>query len=94
MKANIIYQPGDLCVSMERPPINKAKLITEKEFRNRMHAAANDYLADNPEGDLDRVAMDLADSLLYDPEIMKFVVHHIGNAKRIIYKEYVAESIV
>jgi anion-transporting ArsA/GET3 family ATPase len=71
------------------------KIMTRAQFMKRMKSARKDFLGDNPDLEIEQVAYDMADNLLYDSDILNFVNKEMGaNVHRDLKREYVAGSLV
>lgn len=67
-------------------------MLTEEQFKERMKEVGEQIKADGME--VDDVALDVAESLLYDPEIREYVEQTHSRTKWSIMKEIVADYIV
>ena len=66
------------------------KIISEREFNRRMKDVANDIIGDGR--DIEEVAYDVAENLLYDPELRAYAARRVG-ANKMMMVTYLAESI-
>ena len=65
--------------------------MTEKQFRKRMKQTAEDCIGDGME--LDQVAYDVAECLLFDPDISKYLAKNYPGLKTKWTKQtFIAES--
>lgn len=55
------------------PKTPKEKIMSDAAFKKIMKGVAHDFTADFPDADLADMAWDIAGSLMYDPEINKYV---------------------
>lgn len=84
------------------PKTPAEKVMTDAQFRKMMRGAMKDFLSDNPGSEYDDVAYDMADSMLYDPEVEKYVRRKIAKntgrnpaqVSREKMKELVADNLV
>jgi len=73
---------------------NVPKGLTTTQFNKICKDAANDYLGDNKDQSIQDVGSDLADSLLYNPEILAYVKKKLGdNYSKTRAREFVADTL-
>ena len=68
----------------------KEKMMTRTEFLKIVKGARKDFKGDNPDVDMDGVAWDLADSLLWNSDLKAFVMKQVGSNKDTM-REYIAD---
>lgn len=76
-----------------KEPAKPKGLMSDKEFEKMVAGAKKDYLSDNPDGDIQDVAMDIADSLLYDKKLFDFLKYKYNTTDRGQIKALLADRI-
>jgi hypothetical protein len=71
----------------------KEKLMTTRDFEKTLRGAAKDFKGDNPDVEMDQVAWDLADALLWNPDIRNYVASKLRTTNREVMKEYIADRL-
>lgn len=79
---------------LEEATAKKLVLMSDKEFEKMVTGAKKDYLSDNPDGDIQDVAMDIADSMLHDKKLFDFLKYKYNTTDRGQIKELLADRIV
>lgn len=79
----------------------KEKLMTDAQFKKMCKGAAADFVGDNSETDLESVVWDIAGSMIYNPDVKKYVLKKMSKnsgrpedqIKDEMVIEYIADSI-